>query len=363
MNAAMTVSADKLNAEKDKDSTKDYRFVLSKLIASDDKIVAASWSVTPAGGVTVMQDLVEDDAVTVTVSGGAERTWYALRCSWVSDAGVADDFVFRLFVKEDAENVSPIGTDLFPNRFTAVAALRSEYSAQLSSYVDLSKISDDDLFAKLRAAESDASRQLRVFFAPTVVIPEGAPQSEIDALEAAGTRFVQEPAYDYEPEFFMGESWGYIVVNHRPLVSVQSIKFAYPDPTSQVWEVPVSWVRTDKQFGHIRLVPAAQSFSAPLSAFVMQALGGGRTIPFMIQVRYTAGLVNPAREYPELIDLVKKMAALRILQSAFLPQSGSISADGLSQSASVDVEKWHDGIVDKLGELRDAIHGIRMMVV
>lgn len=258
---------------------------------------------------------------------------------------------------------NPTPTALYSDPDAAVLALRTEYSASLSAYVDLSVMSDDDLFSKLRAAESDASHQLRAFFAPTVVIPEDAPQAEVDALEAAGARFVQEPAYDYDPDFFMGDRWGYIVTNHRPLISVQSIRFAYPDPTHQVWDVPIAWVRTDKQFGHIRLVPAAQSFSAPLSAFVMQALGGGRTIPFMIQVRYTAGLANPARDYPELLDLVKKMAALRILQSAFLPQSGSISADGLSQSSSVDVEKWHDGIVDKLGDLRDAIHGIRMTVV
>ena len=252
---------------------------------------------------------------------------------------------------------------LFPDKPAAVAELKNEVALGAGTHVDLSGFSDDALYSKLIAAEADASHQLRVFFAPTLVIPEGAPQSEIDALEAAGTRYVQEPAYDYDPEFFHGERWGFIVVNHRPLISVQSIRFAYPDPTQQVWEVPISWARTDRQYGHIRLVPAAQSFSAPLSAFVMQALGGGRTIPFMIQVRYTSGLANAARDFPELLDLVKKMAVLRILQSAFLPQSGSISADGLSQSASVDVEKWHDGIVDKLGDLRDAIHGIRMMVV
>ena len=137
---------------------------------------------------------------------------------------------------------NPQPTALFPVPDDAVTAIRAEYSSQLSSYVDLSKLSDDELFAKLRAAEADASHQLRVFFAPTLVIPEGAPQSEIDALDAAGTRYVQEPAYDYDPEFFHGERWGFIVVNHRPLISVQSIRFAYPDPTQQVWEVR-RWVR------------------------------------------------------------------------------------------------------------------------
>lgn len=224
----------------------------------------------------------------------------------------------------------------------------------------VSNMSYDYLTSKLIAAEADASRQLRVYFSPTVIIPDDALQAEIDSLEAAGTRYAQEAAYDYDAHFFTGERWGYIVTQQKPIVSVQSIKFAYPSPTNQIFEIPASWIRLDKKYGHIRLVPATQSFSAPLSAFIMQALGGGRTVPFMIHVRYTAGLNNAAKDYPDLLDLVKKMATMRIMQDAFLPQSGSISSDGLSQSISVDLQKWHDGIEDKLDALRDEIHGPRV---
>lgn len=251
---------------------------------------------------------------------------------------------------------------LFPDLSATIASLRQDQLRLASKYA-LPKsfdLSDDYLASKLIAAEADATRQLRVYFEPTVIISDDAPQNEIDALESANTKYAQEAAYDYDAHFFMGERWGYIVTKEKPIISVQSIKFAYPAPTNQVFEIPQSWIRLDKKFGHIRLVPATQSFSAPLSAFIMQALGGGRTVPFMIHVRYTAGLSDPNQEYPDLVDLVKKMAILRIMQDSFLPQSGSISSDGLSQSISVDMQKWHDGIEDKLDVLRDAIHGPRI---
>ena len=92
-------------------------------------------------------------------------------------------------------------------------------------------------------------------------------------------------------------------------------------------------------------------------------MAGGRVIPAMIRVRYVAGLKNVARDFPDLVDVVKKMAILRILQTAFLPQSGTISADGLSQSTSLDIQKWHDGVDDALDVLMQAIHGPRMTVL
>lgn len=245
----------------------------------------------------------------------------------------------------------------------AQALITEAQALGLGRYVNFAALSVPDVFAKLRAAEKEAARQLRVFLEPTVLVPDDAPQVELDALDAAQTAYEQEAAYDYDPEFFRGERWGYIVTKHSPIISVQSIRFAYPSPGQAVWNVPNEWIRLDRQYGHIRLIPAAQAFSAPLSAFIMQALGGGRTVPFMIQVRYTAGLKNAAEDYPDLIDVIKKMATLKILQSSFQPQSGSISADGMSRSLSVDMEKWHDGIEDRIDALRDAIHGVRMVAL
>lgn len=241
--------------------------------------------------------------------------------------------------------------------------LASAAGLGLGRYVNLAAIAPSDMFAKLQAAERDVSRRLRVFFEPMRLIPDDAPQSELDALDAANVRYQQEPAYDYDPDFFRGERWGFVVTQSSPIISVESVKFAYPTPGQGVWTVPNDWLRFDRQHGHIRFVPAASAISAPLSAFVMQALGGGRTIPFMIQLRYTAGLKNAAEDYPDLLDVVKKMAYLKLLQGAFLPSSGSISADGLSQSSSVDMQKWHDGIDDQIEVLREAIHGIQVVAL
>ena len=258
---------------------------------------------------------------------------------------------------------------LFPDQAAAVASLRADRLVLLASSLgfDAAAMTDSYLYGKLLTAEAKAQRELRVFFAPTVMLPEEATQDEIDALELAGTRYALEPAYDYDPGFFHGESWGFIQTRQKPLISVQSIKLRYPMPTMSVFDVPNDWLRLDRKYGHIRMVPGAMQFSAPLAVFVMPALGGGRFVPNMIQVRYTAGLRNAAADYPDLVDVVMKMASVSIIEDAMMPASGSISADGLSQSLSTDVSKYQD-VIDRLmngppgsnGGLRTAIHGITL---
>ncbi|MBK7491164.1 MAG: hypothetical protein IPI17_03465 [Nitrosomonas sp.] len=346
-------------AQQDKDSFLDYSLDWSDWLAEGDSIASSIWSADV--GPVLSSATIFGSLTTTWVQGGVAGMWYAITNTVTSAQGRTDQRTIRLFITDEAAD-STAGTALFPNISATLEEMRRDQLALASKYaLSISfNPSTTYLLSKLKAAEADASRQLRIHFAPTVIIPDDSPQSEIDALEAANTRYAQEAAYDYDSHFFSGEQWGYIVTKQKPIISVQSIKFAYPAPTTQVFEIPHSWIRLDKKYGHIRLVPAAQSFSAPLSAFIMQALGGGRTVPFMIHVRYTAGLSDPVKDYPDLVDLVKKMAVMRILQDAFLPQSGSISSDGLSQSLSVDLQKWHDGIEDKLDALRDAIHGPRV---
>jgi hypothetical protein len=123
-------------------------------------------------------------------------------------------------------------------------------------------------------------------------------------------------------------------------------------------------VRLDKKYGHVRFVPTGSMMAlGPMSTYIMTAISSGRVIPNMIHMRYVAGLENPVRDFPDLVKVVKRIAILNILKNAFLPQSSSISADGLSQSISVDTDKWQSGIDADLGLLRDSIHGIRMGVL
>lgn len=251
---------------------------------------------------------------------------------------------------------------IFDNKSSAVSSFRSDYGQSVAAHINLAQVSDDMIYSKLISAEAYASRYLRVLLEPTIIVPDDASSDEIDILEAEGSKYIQEAAYDYDPDFFQGEKWGYIVTKQKPIISVESMKFAYPAPSSQIFEIPSSWIRLDKKFGHVRLVPAAMSFSAPLSAFIMQALGGGRTVPFMIQLRYTAGIVDVYTKYPDIVTTIKRLAVLNLLKDAMVPQSGSISADGLSQSMSIDLDKYQESIDQTLNTIRDEIHGIRFGV-
>lgn len=250
---------------------------------------------------------------------------------------------------------------LFPDLDLAIETLRRD---RLGSPLLSSQTLDDDyLVSQLLAAEADLSHALRVFLTPTQILPETATQAERDALDLAGTPWVDEPGYDLEGDFFSGERWGYLVTRHRPIISVQSMTFVYPQPYSGVFTVPADWIRVDKKYGHIRLVPGTQAFAAPLSAWVMQVMGAGRTVPQMIQLRYTAGLTNAAQRYPDLLDLAQRMTVLRMLHNLFPAASGSISADGLSESQSIDLDKYQGDIDAHVDRLRQVIHGVQCLVL
>ncbi len=230
-------------------------------------------------------------------------------------------------------------------------------------------VSDDYLWEKLRAAESEMAHELRVPLAPTHFFPEEPSQAEIAAIN--GAPWGIDPGYDYQPnDFQFNDKWGYIRLRNKPLHSVSRVRFAYPGGPTAHYDLPLDWIRPDKKYGHIQFVPSSTAFAAPLNSFVMQAIGQGRTIPLAIQITYVAGLDNVGANYPELLDAIYKKTALKVVEDSFLPQSGSISADGLSQSISNDMEKHHE-TVDRIlygskgsnGGLITAIHGVRMGVV
>lgn len=247
-----------------------------------------------------------------------------------------------------------------------VDELRQDRLALMASSLDLDvDVSDDLLWQKVLAAEAFISHELRVPLAPTKFFPNPPTNDQLAALN--GTPWAIDPAYDYDPEFFRGEKWGFLVTRQKPIISVERVMFVYPAPTQGFYEIPGDWLRMDRKFGHIRFVPASSPWVAPLNAFIMQAMGGGRTIPFALEVTYTAGLEDAGKLYPDLLDAVKKVAVLKMIEDAFIPQSGSISADGLSQSMSADMAKYREtvdvilnGPKGSNGGLMTAIHGVRM---
>lgn len=234
------------------------------------------------------------------------------------------------------------------------------------SYLPDVKYDDEFILNQIVVAEAYIQRQLGVYLTPREMVPMGLvkqQQAEIAALEAAGAIIEYEPGYDYDPKMFQGNTWGLIELRQKPILKIHSVTFDYPAPNQTLFTIPNDWIRADAKYGRFNLVPVQNALELPLNAFILAALGGGRTVPLMLQVRYRAGIENAAKTYPDVLDIILKEAVLSIVEDALLPTSASTSVDGLSQSLSFDAAKYRDLIDARLKRLRRAINGIQMMVM
>lgn len=253
------------------------------------------------------------------------------------------------------------------NRKTDIQILRNDrLMAVARRYYPKVALSDEYLWDKLLATETDVARQLRTFLQPTMCLPIWATPEELAAYTDASppVPVYQEPGYDYTPDLYSGPRWGFIEVRHRPIISITSISFTYPTPSDTLYTFPNDWIRPDLKYGVINLVPSQTAVQGvTLNAFVLSAFSGGLTVPLTLQIRYMAGLQNVRNgdNYRDLVDLIFKATSLSILEEQFIPQSGSASVDGLSQSLSLDMDKYRDMIEVRVGRLRRSIHGIRMV--
>jgi hypothetical protein len=354
--------------EQDKDARKEYRFDMAALLPDGETLESATWATS--AGLTVTESSIAGTQLVVVLSGGTPQQWYTATAAYQTAGGrLADQLVVQVFIKDDAEAASPMGSALFPNRFTAVAQLqRDRLMLAAQTHFSGAKLSQNYIWEKLCAAEAEASRILRVLFRPTTFFPDDPTDDQVAALN--GMPWELDQGYDYDPDMYSNDRWGFFKTHSSPLISVQSVRFSYPAIGGVNFEIPTEWLQLDKKYGHVRIVPLSASAAAMLTPFVMQLISMGRVIPNMVHITYVAGLQNAAADYPELVDVVKKMAVLKIIEDGFLPQSGSISADGLSQSMSVDMGKYDD-VIDRTlngppgvnGGLRAAIHGVTLGVM
>jgi hypothetical protein len=272
---------------------------------------------------------------------------------------------------------SQTSTALFPDQETAVADMMAQIALSAGNYINMAALTPAMVWDKLVAAEVECERLLKTFFDAVVVIPDMALQSEIDALEAAGTRYITISGFDYDPAMFSGERWGLCRLPYRPIQSVQSVIISFPAPFLQNYTVPGEWIRIDRKNGDLNLVPTTSAATTPVGAFALVAMAGSITYPQAIQIRYTCGLTNAngqvathlAQEWDDLVDVVKRIAIAKIFKMMMLPQSASISADGLSQSNSFNYKAWQDDINETLfgpkgsnGGLYTSIHGINSTI-
>lgn len=230
------------------------------------------------------------------------------------------------------------------------------------------KVSDDYIWRKLIAAEAEIGRRLRVFLVPTRIFQSKPTEEQIAALN--GEPWVQDTPQDYLPTMFDADKWGFFVTRHHPIVSVDRLRFIMPSAGNNYFDMPDEWLRIDRKYGHVEIIPVTNASLVTTSVLGFTALTWQSRIPQMVHLDYTAGLVDAETQYPDLIDAILKLAVTKIITDTFLPQSGSISADGLSESMSVDIGKYQDQI-DRIidgpeksgnGGLQAAIHGVRSLI-
>src|SRR5690606_13966831 len=153
---------------------------------------------------------------------------------------------FRVVVEEVT---APVRSSLFV-RDIVVDELRAD-RLLLAAKTVLSgaKFSDDYLWDRICTAEAEIAHDLRVPLVPTQFFPHPPTAEQISAL--GGKPWSIDPAYDYDPEFFRGEKWGFLVMRQKPLIEVQRVRFVYPAPTVGFYEIPGDWLRMDRKYGHI----------------------------------------------------------------------------------------------------------------
>jgi hypothetical protein len=355
-----------LTAEQNSGAKLDYSLDWSDWLSKSpgDVIASSQWSGPPQLILSSTAFSGPTTSVWVDAPVATPSDWYILENTVTTQAGRRDRRSCLIFIRP----ANSVGSALFKNRLVALAKIRRDRLSLLANSImpDL-KLSDDYIWEKLLAAESTVAHALRVYLQPTRLFAAPPTPEQIAAL--GGTPWAIDPPYDYNPSDWYGDKWGLISTRQKPIQSIAGMKFVYPSPAQTIVDVPADWIRMDAKYGQVQIVPTGTSYQTLLGGLFMSTLSGGRTLPFTIHLEYVAGLANVAQDFPDLVDAVVKMAVVKVVEDGFMPQSGSISADGLSQSLSVDVSKYNESVdralngEDGNGGLMARIHGIRAMVI
>lgn len=236
----------------------------------------------------------------------------------------------------------------------AIDELEERMARVVKAYLNGKMPDTELLWSSLQAAEAEAARKLAVSLEPVEIFPVTPPTSdEITALNGAAWKV--EPGYDMEGGMLGVFQWATIQLRHSPIIEIKSVKFVYPTINTPIYDVPLDWVYPDHKAGVIQFTPKPTMSGLAPSILAANVIARGGAVPQMVRIRYSAGLTPDHECMPEIIDCIYRMATLRHLR--FLPQSGSMSADGLSQSTSVDTGKFREAIDEDLAGLKERVHG------
>jgi len=245
---------------------------------------------------------------------------------------------------------------VFANQALALADLRAgQLTLAAASFPQVAGLPDDYLWQKLLEAEQEVGRRLGIPLEPTEIFID--PPTAAELAELSGAPYRVEPGYDLEQGFFSPDRWGQLRLRYRPIISVSSIQLIYPLFGLNPIDIPLDWLRIDHQYGAINLFPYNVSSLSTQTLFLTTLYSGG-SFPTAIRLRYRAGLDNVEANYPDVLGIIRRMAVLRLLHDAFLPQSGSITSDGLSQSTSINLAVMQDSLDKQLDTLKLQLTGL-----
>lgn len=360
MPATFQTGAGGLWAEQPAGARLDYSFDWA--LDGGDTIATSTWTASPGTTPPLLLSgqTHEANRSTVFVAGGVPGAWYSLTNTITTAAGRTDQQGFMLLVSAGAPATAR--SALFPFPPAAVASIRRSRLVNLAtSLLAGITLTDDAIWAKLMAAEAEVERALRVWLSPREVLPaHESYDDEADALIAAGQRVEREPGYDYSPAMFQGDRWGMLELRQRPILRIHWARFAYPLPGNTVVELPRDWLRPEGKTNRVSILPTSTPARAPLNAFILSAIGGSRTVPFMLQVAYRAGLADVRETLPDLPALVERLATVNLVEDQLLPQSASVSVDGMSRSLSYESAQHREKLEEKLDHMRDRLQGVRV---
>lgn len=205
---------------------------------------------------------------------------------------------------------------------------------------------DTEILRKIRAAEDFYEKNLNIFIGIKRCI-SGATERGIIVNPDAEPPEIEEPGYDYDRDWYLGDKWGAMRLRHRPVVpdrstasGITQFYFAFPSAETKLFNVPQQWIKPDFQFGQLNIIPTNAAIYASFNAFFLSiASGGAYGLPKVIFVDYLAGY-DPARFRMDHADLLEgiKLRTLLLLGGIIgnIPfagvQSSAISLDGLSHS-------------------------------
>lgn len=235
------------------------------------------------------------------------------------------------------------------NRYMALptpASLRSTvlFGIPLRSFLTGEEVSDSALQHYIDEAISEIEHTLDLYITPVT--------------------FQERHDYSAQLQWW---SWGYMKVNHGPILDVSKFQITFNNGNGQpgsfpLIDIPLEYIHTQPQEQTLQLVPAmgvtVSGFVTSIySGFAYHAMGSGgiSSWPGAILVEYRAGF-ETGKVPALLVGLIENLAAwkmLSIMGPILFPHNGvSISIDGTSQSTSTLGPAF---LQNRLKDLKDLI--------